>query len=417
MPSYGYVRSDWNPTDGASRFWEKRRRSRSSFPRRRKSKARKPDNPKQITRDQDRARQNRKIAKDFDSTLGYPGEGPAPRKYPRTKKEPRRRTKVTTGAERFMTRRTRLERFIARRGFNLRQAAIRPITRKLYVEAFTALWAWAGLPPPTHVASRKAYDALLAEYICLLWEHGATRGEAGNALSGSVAAFPELRGRGKLPESWYMLQCWSRLEVPCRAPPLPALVVLAMCDWLCRRGQTAMAFLLAAGFDCFLRTRELLSLTWADISVDRSGGGVISLAHTKVGQRNAAFEASVILDPVVPGLLRRARAQAVPGTSEDCYIFPGSEARFYLLFGQALEELGLAACGFRPYSLRRGGATAYFRATRNMSATIERGRWATLRVARIYVNDGLAKEVELRLPSEQQARLRRRARSLVLSLQ
>ena len=93
--------------------------------------------------------------------------------------------------------------------------------------------------------------------------------------------------------------------------------------------------------------------------VDSKFGGVISLAHTKVGQRTAAFEASVILDPLVGRLYRKARAARELGTGEDFYIFAGSEARFYDLFALGLSELGLAAYGFRPYSLRRGGATAY----------------------------------------------------------
>ena len=61
-----------------------------------------------------------------------------------------------------------------------------------------------------------------------------------------------------------------------------------------------------------------------------------------------------------------------------------------------MKWLGVEEFGFQPYSLRRGGATAYFRATRNMEATLDRGRWASARVARIYVNDGLARELELR---------------------
>ena len=69
----------------------------------------------------------------------------------------------------------------------------------------------------------------------------------------------------------------------------------------------------------------------------------------------------------------------------------------------------MEAFGFRPYSLRRGGATAFYRATRNMPATIERGPWSTLRVARIYINDGLAKEIDLQFSTDQQARLLSRA--------
>ena len=198
---------------------------------------------------------------------------------------------------------------------------------------------------------------------------------------------------------------------------MPALVVLALIEWLLAHRQEAAAFLVAAGFDGFLRTRELLSLTWSDVMVEKDGRGVISLAHTKVGQRHAAFEASVILDPLVGQLFQRALKARTPGTSDDFYIFPAAEAKFYEVFARALDALGLSSYGFRPYSLRRGGATAYYRATRNMAATIERGRGATLRVARVYINDGLAKEVELRLPLDVVARLRTRARTLKTAVQ
>ena len=68
---------------------------------------------------------------------------------------------------------------------------------------------------------------------------------------------------------------------------------------------------------------------------------------------------------------------------------------FYKLFYEGLAWLGVQDMGFQPYSIRRGGATAYFRRTREMEATLDRGRWSSARVARIYVNAGLAKAVEL----------------------
>ena len=67
--------------------------------------------------------------------------------------------------------------------------------------------------------------------------------------------------------------------------------------------------------------------------------------------------------------------------------------------------MAVESFGFKPYSIRRGGATAYFRVTRNMEATLDRGRWSSARVARIYINDGLAKEVELPLPEDVDSRL------------
>ena len=133
--------------------------------------------------------------------------------------------------------------------------------------------------------------------------------------------------------------------------------------------------------------------------------GVIKLEHTKTGQRHAAFEAASINDPACLRLYRRFLRGLPANTSRLNYIFMPNPHRFYQLFKDGLRWLGLADVGFQPYSLRRGGATAYFRATRNMEATLDRGRWASARVARIYVNDGLAREVELRFSVDIQARL------------
>ena len=36
-----------------------------------------------------------------------------------------------------------------------------------------------------------------------------------------------------------------------------------------------------------------------------------------------------------------------------------------------------------------------------MELTLERGRWSTVRVGRIYINDGLAKETEMKLTDAQ----------------
>ena len=371
-----------------------------------------------------RSNRNVDYTKDFDSTLGYPGEGPARRKRGKRgpirpndlrKMEPRRKVGVKKGTERVIVRRTQMERHLARRGVSLRDQAISSVTRRLYREAFKALWTWAGRAPPAFLQSIAAYDGILAEFIARSWEVGSTRGEAGNALSGSISAYPELRGRGKLTESWFLLNCWAKLEVPCRAPPLPALVVFGMIHWFLLRGHDAVAFLVAAGFESFLRTREMLSLTWADFQVGESSG-VISLAHTKTGQRSASFEASTMSDPAVLALYRRARATCAAGTGEDFYVFAGNESRFYELFAAALRDLGLSEFGFRPYSLRRGGATAFYRASANMQATIERGRWSSARVARIYINDGLAKEIELKLPPAVTSQLRGRSAAVLAAL-
>ena len=270
--------------------------------------------------------------------------------------------------------RTASERRLARKGITLRDGVLKPKTRQLYRAAFLRLWGWIDCPPPERVTNVPAYDRVLAEFIEYAWSAGHTRGDAGNALSSSLAAYPELRGKGNLTESWYMLNSWARYEVPIRAPPLPPQVLLALVWYCVRRRQLGAAFLLAAGYDAFLRTGEMLSLTIADVSIDADDRGIIKLAHTKTGQRHAAFEVATVNDPLVGQLFRQYRRALPAGTHEEHYIFAGSAKSFCQLFDDGLKWLSLQSYKFKPYSIRRGGATAFYRRTRQMEFTLERGR-------------------------------------------
>ena len=81
--------------------------------------------------------------------------------------------------------------------------------------------------------------------------------------------------------------------------------------------------------------------------------GVIVLPWTKSGQRAGCTESVAFSDTVVCNLL--LAACRVVGSHDQ--IFQGSGTRFRGLFDAALRLCGLAGLDFRPYSLRRGGAT------------------------------------------------------------
>ena len=222
--------SEWNPSDPPSRKWEKSRPPQRA--QLRKSRPRKKAKRKVMVVKGKSPRRNQAFGKKFDGTLGYQGEGPrramanAPRRLARSRlrvvpKLAKRRMDVVP------VRRTASERRLARKGITLRDGVLKPKTRQLYRAAFLRLWGWIDCPPPERVTNVPAYDRVLAEFIEYAWSAGHTRGDAGNALSSSLAAYPELRGKGNLTESWYMLNSWARYEVPIRAPALPPQVLLA----------------------------------------------------------------------------------------------------------------------------------------------------------------------------------------------
>ena len=86
IPAYGYFMSQWNPSDGPSRLWEARSAPAGAVPRRPRPRQR-----SKVIKKDSFARRNRKHFKKFDSTRGYPGEGPA---CPKDRRVGRSRLKV-----------------------------------------------------------------------------------------------------------------------------------------------------------------------------------------------------------------------------------------------------------------------------------------------------------------------------------
>ena len=134
-----------------------------------------------------------------------------------------------------------------------------------------------------------------------------------------------------------------------RAPPMPAEVVLALAWFFIRKGHLGGAVMLVIGFDCFLRTGEMLSLQFGDIVLGSDDRGIIKLEHTKTGQRHAAFEASALNDPAC-GRLYRAMLASLPGPiHRDHYIFLPKAGQFYKMFNDGLRWLQLDGYGFKPF--------------------------------------------------------------------
>ena len=74
------------------------------------------------------------------------------------------------------------------------------------------------------------------------------------------------------------------------------------------------------------------------------------------------------------------------------------------LFDETVRGVGLPRMAWKPYSLRRGGATDDFGHHANFDRTTERGRWQSSRTARIYINEAVA-EVGTIVTTPKQLRL------------
>ena len=274
----------------------------------------------------------------------------------------------------------------------LRELTVQPTTRKRYDAATQRFFSFLQHEGKTLPKLKSHLDELVCDYLEHLWSTGAGRGLACDTLAGLQDLQPNLRNN--LPGSWRLLKTWHINEVPNRAPPLPEHVVLAMAGWAFFNGHFSFGISLVVGFYCMLRTGELLALRASAFLANKDQGQVlISLGMTKGGKRHGAAE-SVVLG-ISHGVRLVKRWKQIASTSQSLTSSPASWRK---LFNSAVEALKLESHGFRPYSLRRGGATFWFAKHQNLDRILLQGRWHAHKSARIYIDEGLSMLASLKLP-------------------
>ena len=296
---------------------------------------------------------------------------------------------------------TRAQRKTARQALGrLSTTIVQPHTLVRYCRAATAFFRQQALLGLPIAATALGFDLQVAAYIDLLWEEGEARGAAGDLLSALQHYVPALRRQ--LNASWRLHRAWGMRELPTRAPPLPLDLVLAMSGVALRWQFRDVAVLLLLGFNAFLRTAELLGLMSSQLVFSPDGmHAVVQLPETKGTARSGAIESVPLADRGLVLALRHACAGLKPGDR----LLRRTPAHFRMIFDALLEELGCGRHGFKPYSLRRGGATHFFRETGSLDKTADRGRWRDTRTARIYVNTGLSSLLDQAFSRAQRARI------------
>ena len=280
-----------------------------------------------------------------------------------------------------------------RRLGTLRELTVQPATRRRYTlatDAFLKFLKSEHLQLPT---SRDKMDPLLCDYLEHLWSSGAGRGQACDTLAGLQDLQPNLRHH--LPGAWRLLKTWAVNEIPARAPPLPEHVVQAMTGWAFFKGHISFGVSLILGFYCMLRTGELVSLRNRDmLSQPRDSQVLVSLGFTKGGKRQGAAESVVLgFEPAV----RLVQAWKRAASLHTALVV--SVPRWRSLFTECLSALGIQDHQFRPYSLRRGGATFWFSKHQSLDRILIQGRWQTQKCARVYLNEGLAVLATMKIPA------------------
>ena len=247
-------------------------------------------------------------------------------------------------------------------------------------------------------------DDFISQWIQDEFEDGAPLYQIGDALSGLHHLEPYTRK--KLQKSWKMYSIWRKLEVPVRAPPLPVDITMAMAGWCVMHDHLVMGALILLRFHALLRTGELLQVRPIDFMLGQTHG-LVSLPASKSGIRNNTKESVALHDLCT---LELTRAMVDLQTERQLCNVPcwcSSGTAFRTLFRRILSELSVHDMGFRPYSLRRGGATYEMQQHGLMEETLIRGRWRNTNIARIYISDGLSRLPSLRMTWEAKHKIAR----------
>ena len=272
----------------------------------------------------------------------------------------------------------------------LKSLTVQPATKKRYqlaLDRFLRFLKENGMVLPKQ---RAQLDHFTSEYLEYLWSQGEGRALASDTIAGLQDYDPRLRGM--LPCTWRLLKVWHTHEIPNRAPPLPESVMKAMVGYAIFHGRPMFALSLLLGFYCMLRTGELLGLRRTHVEVaSEDGPAIISLGLTKGGKRHGAAES---VSANVQDLVRRLWQWK----SSNVLSLVTSTNAWRSEFSATLKGLNLERFEFRPYSLRRGGATFWFGKHGSLDRLLLQGRWHAPRTARIYLNEGLAILAEMKVP-------------------
>ena len=286
----------------------------------------------------------------FDSTKGYPGEGPlAPFWSP------------------------------------LLDGNLKDSSRKRYeveVRHFVGFVRDRG----DRIDTREDLDYWMAYYAHVAYTEGhPSKGAVEKALAGVEHWLPEFK---PLPLTRRCVRGWGKLKPPQPAAPFPRDLVWACATLACLSGDSAAGVAMLVAYDCWLRISEISGITVEDVHdtrgrVDPVGRGVsVYLPETKTGRRQAVM----VEEPAVAALLLVLANAPGPRAAK---LFP-PPANLRSVLARCLGVLNVDAHGlaFVWHSFRHGGASRSYLRGDEMPRILTRGRWAVESSGRHYIQSG-----------------------------
>ena len=153
---------------------------------------------------------------------------------------------------------------------------------------------------------------------------------------------------------------------------------------------------------CLFRADEILGIRWAHLAFDLvHERATLHLPSTKTFVRTGNAEVVTVYDAWLVKLLRAVSARH--GREQN--LLPMTYHQLRNAMAQLVKPAGLPPGRWLTHSIRRGGATAYFKATASYDRTAERGRWQCIRTCRTYVNEAMALATYVRSSQSQRRRM------------
>ena len=263
----------------------------------------------------------------------------------------------------------------------LRDRPVKAATLKRYRRHVALFYSWrrrVGRVTPSRVID---FDTQCSAFAEELWESGDSRSVLGNTLSAFSHFIPSLRGQ--LPATWRLYGAWGRTEMPNRAPCIDVELLHGLSGYMLKRGHRGAAVATLAAHHCCWRTSELLEVRTTDITLGLRATTIL-LRDTKMGGRIGVHENCTVKDAFV----LRAIRNYLPLVQKGATLVGLTAYEYRKLFGEAVCALGLPR-RYKPYGLRRGGATCCFQASGRFDLVADRGRWQSLRAMRVYITTAL----------------------------
>jgi hypothetical protein len=279
----------------------------------------------------------------------------------------------------------------------LAAAAYKPATFRRYAAAVGEFLDFVddlGLPTNTVPELDRALECFFLDvYVA---NDGGRRSVAACAKSGIVMLLPQLQSERSLPRANRALKGWRNLVPSVSYPPLTWDLSVCIASVLAAAGFQSEAVAVLLAFDCYLRSGETVGLRVSDVADTgdiRLGssfrGMALRLRKCKTGKNQWV----TVKRPVVQRLLRSLMASRSPSD----LVFGFDSPRFLARFKAACRILGLSA-DYVVHSLRHGGATADFLEGISVEDILLRGRWASTKSARIYIQSGRALLLAQQIP-------------------